>query len=248
MIRQTAVLVVLLAAAPAAAQDLRQRVESQDGTVRLSFAAKEGVCGNGRNITTHRGDSKYGWESDCEPGPVRVALEVSGGRVTAARAYVGGRWRPLAGARDLGTVGAREAAGFFLSLAERSDRIRGDVVLPAILADSAEVWRDLLRIAKNQQANREVRKNAVFWLSQEAGDAATEGLTELVGRDTDDREVRKQAVFALSQLPHDRGVPALLQVARTNKDPQIRKTAIFWLGQSDDPRAIALFEELLTRR
>jgi HEAT repeat protein len=55
-------------------------------------------------------------------------------------------------------------------------------------------------------------------------------------------------VFALSQLDNDRGVPELIKVARTHRDPQIRKNAIFWLGQSEDPRAIALFEELLTTR
>jgi HEAT repeat protein len=54
-------------------------------------------------------------------------------------------------------------------------------------------------------------------------------------------------VFALSQLPRDQGVPKLLEIARTHQDPRVRKKAIFWLGQSDDPRALALFEELLTR-
>jgi len=63
-----------------------------------------------------------------------------------------------------------------------------------------------------------------------------------------DREIREQAVFALSQRPKDEGVPALIRVARTNKDPEIRKRALFWLGQSGDPRALALFEELLTKR
>jgi hypothetical protein len=33
---------------------------------------------------------------------------------------------------------------------------------------------------------------------------------------------------------------------RTHRDPDIRRRAIFWLGQSNDPRALALFEELLT--
>jgi hypothetical protein len=43
-------------------------------------------------------------------------------------------------------------------------------------------------------------------------------------------------------------VAALIQIARTNRDPEIRKNALFWLGQSHDPRALALFEEILTRR
>jgi hypothetical protein len=250
MTYRTLVLALLAAAAPAAAQDLRSRIEgASDGTVRLSFAAKPGVCGNGRNISTGRHGWKDGWEHDCESGPVRVAIDVSGRRVGAVRTYVGGRWRSVDGeVTDLGMVSAPAASAYFLALAEREDRVRGDLVLPAILADSAEAWPALLRIAKNDQVRSETRKHAVFWLSQEASEAATRGLTDIVNDDDDDREVRKQAVFALSQLPHDRGVPALIEVARTNKDREVRKSAIFWLGQSEDPRAIQLFEELLTRK
>ena len=58
--------------------------------------------------------------------------------------------------------------------------------------------------------------------------------------------MREHAVFALSQLRHDEGVPILIRVARTNRDPSIRRKALFWLGQSDDPRALGLFEEILT--
>jgi HEAT repeat protein len=57
--------------------------------------------------------------------------------------------------------------------------------------------------------------------------------------------VRKQAVFALSQRPTDEGVPALIRVVRTSPSGELRKSALFWLGQSDDPRALTLFEELL---
>jgi len=58
-------------------------------------------------------------------------------------------------------------------------------------------------------------------------------------------EVKKRAVFALSQLPKDEGVPLLIQIARTNRNPEVRKQAMFWLGQSKDQRAIAFFEEIL---
>ena len=59
--------------------------------------------------------------------------------------------------------------------------------------------------------------------------------------------MKKKAVFALSQLPADEGVPKLIQVARSNRNPEVRKQAIFWLGQSRDPRALAFFEEVLLR-
>ena len=42
-------------------------------------------------------------------------------------------------------------------------------------------------------------------------------------------------------------MPLLIEVARTNRSPKVREQAIFWLGQSGDPRALEFFEEVLTR-
>jgi HEAT repeat protein len=55
-------------------------------------------------------------------------------------------------------------------------------------------------------------------------------------------------VFALSQLPREEGVPKLMEVARNNRNPQVRKQAMFWLGQSHDPRAVKFFEEILLKK
>ena len=109
------------------------------------------------------------------------------------------------------------------------------------------VWPALLKLARDERVARRARRQAVFWLGQAAGDAATRGLTDLVDDSGVDREVKEQAVFALSQRPRDEGVPALIRIARTHRDPEVRRKALFWLGESDDPRALALFEELLTK-
>jgi HEAT repeat protein len=61
------------------------------------------------------------------------------------------------------------------------------------------------------------------------------------------REVRKQAIFALSRRPADEAVPALLKMVETLPDRELRKTAVFWLVQSKDPRAVAWVEKRLTR-
>ena len=42
-------------------------------------------------------------------------------------------------------------------------------------------------------------------------------------------------------------VPRLISVAKTNKNPVVRKQAIFWLGQMNDPRALDFLEEILTK-
>jgi HEAT repeat protein len=57
--------------------------------------------------------------------------------------------------------------------------------------------------------------------------------------------VKEQAVFALKQLPEDQGVPMLINVARNNPDPAVRKKAMFWLGQSKDPLALDFFAQIL---
>jgi hypothetical protein len=54
-------------------------------------------------------------------------------------------------------------------------------------------------------------------------------------------------VFSLSQLPKDEGVPLLIRTARENRNTAVRNQAMFWLGQSQDPRALAFFEEVLRR-
>ena len=57
--------------------------------------------------------------------------------------------------------------------------------------------------------------------------------------------MKKRAVFALSQLPKGEGVPLLIDVALKNPNPAVKKQAIFWLGQSKDPRAIDFFAQIL---
>jgi hypothetical protein len=237
---------LLIGSLPGAAggQTLAQRVAAVGtGTVRLSFAARPGICGDGmHNIREDEGNDE--WEEDCEAQPVRVALRVLDRRVTGVRAYVGGRWRPGGSATDLGMVRPQEAATYFISLAERGN-LSGDALLPATLADSITIWPALLRLARAPAVPQETRRTAVFWLGQAAGAVAARALDSIADDSTGDREVRKQAVFALSQRSNNEGVPALLRIARTNPDPELRKTALFWLGQSEDPRAVALFEEIL---
>jgi hypothetical protein len=242
------VLIALLPA-PLPAQSLAQRVQGAgDGTVRLSFAAREGVCSRGPGSITILDDDDDGeWEGDCERGPVRVSLRVQDGRVAESETYVGGRWRPGRDrVTDLGLVPAQEAADLLLALAPQvGDDDGGELVTAATLADSVVVWPQLLRLARDTKVREETRRQAVFWLGQAAGDEAAKGLDSIAADGGGDLEIRKQAVFALSQRPADEGVPVLLRIARSNRHPELRKTALFWLGQSEDPRALTLFEEIL---
>lgn len=237
---------LLLLGSAAHAQSLEQRVlAKRDATVRLTFATRPGVCGNGEHNISIRGNDPGDWTSDCEHGPAHVTIRVQGGEITDIKTRVGGRWVARNDVVDLGAAPAREAAQLFLGLARRNSSAAEKAIFPALIADSAEVWPGLLALAKDRGVRTDVRKQAVFWVGQEAAAAATKGLTEVVGDAAIDRDVRESAVFALSQRPNKEGVPALIAVARTSDDPKLRKSAIFWLGQTEDPRALAYFEEVL---
>jgi len=129
----------------------------------------------------------------------------------------------------------------FLTAAE--NRTRDGAVTALAFHAAPEALETLIGAARNDLSSR-VRGQALFWLAQRAGQKVASTITEAIEQDPD-TEVKKRAVFALSQIKED-GVPLLIQVARANRNPAVRKQAIFWLGQSHDSRALSFFEEILS--
>lgn len=220
---------------------------SPDGTVRFHYEAREGVCGDGHGINFHEGDAE-GRGRWCEGGPVSVELEKSGENVTDLDLWVGGSRSSRDEPRtDLGEVSTVDAADYLLALARRSDgEVGEDAIGAASLAAGVVIWPELLDLARDEELETDTRQAAVFWLAQLAGEKATDGLEEIVASDGD-TEVKEAALFALSQLPDGAGFDALMKVARESDNPELIQVSLFWLGQTRDPRALALFEEILTR-
>jgi hypothetical protein len=255
---------IALTLAPAArAQDIARRIAAVgNGTAELHFASRPGVCGDGdesvsigRSMHFGRYDANDAWT--CEAGPVRVRLRVEDGAVRDIRTSVG---RPREGASgapgtDLGTVSAPAAAAYFLQLAKTANsHVSNVAITPAILADSVYPWRELLAIARDTETRSQgTRSSAGLWLSRLAGAKLSGRVNDLSDPDddesvSDESQARSSAVFALSQLRNHEGIPPLLQVAQTNRDVRVRRSALFWLGQSGDARALDLFEKILSSR
>jgi len=131
-----------------------------------------------------------------------------------------------------------------LATGESSRRLANNAVMAIALHGDSQATDRLLTLARNGRSG-EIRGTALFWVAQRAGDKAVGTITQAL--EDPETEVRKKAVFALSQLPKDEGVPKLIEVARTHRDGAVRKQAMFWLGQSRDPRALAFFEQILTQ-
>lgn len=140
-------------------------------------------------------------------------------------------------------VRAADSVDYLETLAADGLRRIGNTAVMAIaLHADARATDRLIALARDNR-NSSVRGTALFWVSQRAGDKAVGTLTQAL--DDPETDVRKKAVFALSQLPKDEGVPKLIDVARNHRDAAVRKQAMFWLGQSRDPRALAFFEQIL---
>jgi HEAT repeat protein len=120
-----------------------------------------------------------------------------------------------------------------------------ELVTAIALHEDEKVVPTLIPLARNNP-DREVRRQAIFWLGQKAGTKAAAELRRAVDEDPDE-DVRQHAVFAISQLPRDRAVPMLIDLVKTHKSREVRKRAMFWLAQTDDPRALDLIESILTR-
>jgi hypothetical protein len=128
---------------------------------------------------------------------------------------------------------------------DSSDKMREQCVFALSVSKVPEAINLMIETAQNDKSVK-VRGQAMFWLARKAGTRVVETLANAITQDPE-FYVKKKAVFALSQLPKDEGVPKLIEISRTNKNPDLRKEAMFWLGQSKDPRALAFFEEVLAR-
>jgi hypothetical protein len=254
---------------PVLAQNtLAQRIaRAPDGVVHVQFASRPGTCGDGGDVIGFRKalfaksfQSIGNWNSpNCRPGPVRTALMVASGKVISVQTYVGGAWARTSGrVTDLGAVPSSEAAAYFFALIpqlEGSER-RGDksrLLLPAVLADDPAALSRLISLARDDARAQETRRQAIQWMGL-LGDAkvvpllvsfARGGGAAPAGEDiaVDDEAPGKKglatvAMAALGTLEDGSGVPALIDLARAGSSGT-RGAAVFWLGQTGDPRAYA---------
>jgi hypothetical protein len=259
-------LVMIAIAAPAAwTQSFANRINAvRDGRVSFTFAAREGVCGNGRSFISIGSDIHIGSYSmsdgrlsePCERGPVRVVLDRADGGVIDVNTYVG-RASDASGAADaatnLGAVRAAEAAQYLLGLAATVDGKPGrDAILPAVLADSVDVTPQLLAIARDEARPRETRRSAISWAGRQsdaagAGARVAEALVRIARNENDNNGVRQQALNTLARLDHGAGIPSLMELARGGSDTWLTRESVQALAHSGDPRARGYLRSVVER-
>jgi HEAT repeat protein len=94
---------------------------------------------------------------------------------------------------------------------------------------SAALLKD---IAGDRGRSSEIRENAIFWLGQQDDDNFT-FLRELYSG-AEDEDIKEKIIFSISQQDGQEQADFLLEVMRDeDEDTEIRKNALFWLGQTD---------------
>jgi HEAT repeat protein len=106
-----------------------------------------------------------------------------------------------------------------------------------------EQW--LMNIAVNDKEDIELRKKALFWAGQSG--VGIDAIIPLYSR-INYQEMKELVIFVLSQRGNSTAaVDKLMDIARNDKDSELRKKAIFWLGQSRDPRVQKFLLDMINR-
>ena len=144
----------------------------------------------------------------------------------------------------IGQSGGSDDAQYLRGLFGRlkNDTLRTKILFSLSQMGGAENEKWLLDVARDRRESLEVRKQALFWAGQ--GGAPIGELASLYDA-MDHPAMREQLIFVYSQRDEPAAVDKLLEVSRRDPDPELRKKALFWLGQSDDPRAAKALQDII---
>jgi hypothetical protein len=220
----------------------RLTVTSRDGRIRVGPES-------GRGLNIKDGPGTPAAEQVWGVALLLYKVKDGHGQVSDMQLLAPDRKYDLGGERLawLGAADEAQALEFIRGLLGQSSDpdLRQDLVFAVYLVRGQAAVSELIALAR-RDASPEIREQAIFWLGQKASLEAVKALGDVI-ESPESLEIKKHAVFALSQLPGEKGTPLLLKIARGNPYPRLRKEAIFWLGESGDPRALEFFEEILLK-
>jgi HEAT repeat protein len=129
---------------------------------------------------------------------------------------------------------------------ERDTEVKSQILHAYAQLDSPRALDKLFEVARSGE-NGELRQQAIHWLGQKAGERSLAALRDMANSSDADTDVQLQVVHAISQRPAGEAVPLLIQLARTHRNPDVRREAVHRLSQTGDPRALEFIKEVLTK-
>lgn len=255
LIASASLAAAVFARPPVQGPDIARRITSApDGLVKMTYAARPGVCGDGRSFIAENPGSRR--EADlwfangltvsgnmgdiatrCASGPVRLLLVVRDHRVVDVQPFVG----PSSAATEragteLGTVPVAEISRYLIDLAKtgREDTAR-NALLAASLADSVRIADQLATMARNKSLASSAREAALKWVGRVAareGNRDALRVARAIAEDRDDQvDVRERAIRVIGE--EDDGGPAYLRSLYSRLDnPTLRERVVRVVAES----------------
>ena len=240
---------------PVQGPDIARRITSApDGLVKMTYAARPGVCGDGRSfIAENPGSTREAdlWFANgltvsgtmgdiaarCASGPVRLLLVVRDHRVVDVQPFVG----PASAATEragteLGTVPVAEISRYLIDLAKTGrEGTSRNALLAASLADSVRIADQLATMARNKSLASSAREAALKWVGRVAareGNRDALRVVRAVAEDRDDQvDVRERAIRVIGE--EDDGGPAYLRSLYSRlDDPRLRERVVRVVAES----------------
>jgi HEAT repeat protein len=150
----------------------------------------------------------------------------------------------------LGQRRSSENAEFLRSLfgtlgrGERNDDLKKKVLFSLSQMEGFGNDRWLLDIALDPSHSEDLRGHALFTAGQ-AGIAGSE-LVAVYDRLTD-ADVKEKLIWVMSESEDRAATDKVVAIAQNDPDRKMRKKAIFWLGQKNDPRIQQILLDILSK-
>jgi HEAT repeat protein len=144
----------------------------------------------------------------------------------------------------LGQKQSPENAAFLRSLYGKlkTRELKKKVLFSLSQMGGEENGRWLLGVARDTTQDIDTRKQALFWAGQ--GGVSLRELTRLYDN-IGNLEMREHLIFVYSQRNEPEALDKLIEIAKRDPNPDFRKRALFWLGQSEDSRAVQALQDII---
>jgi hypothetical protein len=127
------------------------------------------------------------------------------------------------------------------SFKEGPPELRKKMIFVLSVHDSPRVDVFLKGVALGDYST-EVRKNAIFWIGNRP--EGFRSLKEISGK-VQGVELKKHVVFAYSISKDEGAIKEMIRIARSEDDREVRKSAIFWLGNKASNEAVKLLKDVV---
>jgi HEAT repeat protein len=146
----------------------------------------------------------------------------------------------------LGQRRSQENAEFLRSLFAKvnNEDLQKKILFSLSQMRAFENDRWLMSIALDESNSSELRGHAL-WTAGQAGVAGSELVT--VYDRLSDSEVKEKLIWVMSESRDRAATDKLIQIAQKDPDREMRKKALFWLGQKNDPRVRQILVDILNQ-